>query len=72
MSWEQGFLNHLLPAVPARSASFKKWYALFSSKNSKNTCRLGVFSVLNALNLEEWGVKIHNCAFLLDFLALFG
>ena len=28
-------------------------------------------SILHALNLERWGVKIHNCTLLLEFLALF-
>ena len=35
------FFNHLLRAVPARSALFEKWYALFSTKNSKNIYHLG-------------------------------
>ena len=63
----QGFFNnHLLHEVPAHSALFEKLKSLFSTKNSQNTCR-----VLNALNLEELGVKIHNCGLSLDFLALF-
>lgn len=45
------------------------WYACKSTKNSKNTC-LGGCSVLNALNLEELGVKIHNYALLLDYVVL--
>ena len=48
-----------------------KWNALFSTKNSKNTHRLGECKVVTALNLEKQGVKIHNCALLVDFLALF-
>ena len=42
-----------------------------SPENSKNTCNLVGCSILNALNLEKWGAKIHNCAYLLDFLAPF-
>ena len=30
-----------------------------------------LFTGVNALILEKWGVKTHNCALLLDFLALF-
>ena len=41
-------------------------------KTPKNTCCLGRgCSVLNALNLEKQGVKIHNCALFLGFLPLF-
>ena len=29
------FFNHLLQAVPARSALFEKWNALFSTKTPK-------------------------------------
>ena len=68
----RAFSNHLLHAVPARSALFKKWNAFFSTKNSRNTCRLGGCSVLNVLNLEKCGVKDHNCAHLLHFIAFFG
>ena len=67
----RAFFNHILRAVSAHSALFEKWNTLFSTKNSKNTCHLGGYSVLNALNLEELGVNIYNCALLLDFLALF-
>ena len=71
MMISRAFFYHLLHVVPARSALFEKWNALFSPKTSKTTCRLRGCSVLNALNLEKWGLKIHNCALLLDFLALF-
>ena len=37
----RAYFNHLLRAVPARTTLFEKWNAFFSSKNSKNTCRLG-------------------------------
>ena len=67
----RAYFNHLLHAVPALSALFEKQNAFFSTKNSKNTCRLGGCSVLNALNFDKWGVKTHNCALLLDLLALF-
>ena len=71
--WEnQGFFNSLLHAVPARSAFFfEKSNAFFSPKNSKNKCLLAGCSVLDALNLEKCGVKIHNCALLLHFIAFF-
>ena len=49
----RAFSNHLLRVLPARSTLFEKLNALFSNKNSKNTCRLGGCSVLNALNLEK-------------------
>ena len=65
----RAYFNHLLHAVPALSALFEKRNAFFSTKNSKNTCRLGGCGVLHALNVEKWGVKTHNCALLLDFLA---
>ena len=29
------------------------------------------FRILNVLNLEKWGIKIHNCAFYLTFLLFF-
>ena len=45
--------NHLLRAVTARSTLFEKRNAFFSTKASKNTCRLGACSVLNALNLQK-------------------
>ena len=61
----------ILRAVPVRGALSEKWNAFFSTKNSKNTCCLGGCSVLNALILEKWGVKTHNSALLLDFLAFF-
>ena len=32
---------------------------------------VGGCDILNALNLETLGVKIHNCAILLDFPSLF-
>ena len=63
--------NYFLRAVPARSALFERLNAFFSTKNSKNTCRVGGCSVLNALNLEKCWVKMHNCALLLRFIALF-
>ena len=49
----------------------EKSNAFFSTKNFKNKCSLGERSILDALNSEIWGVKIHKCALLLDFLALF-
>ena len=61
------FFNHLLRAVSARSALFKKRNAFFSAKNSKTQCHLVGCRVLNALNLEKCGVKIHNCVLLLIF-----
>ena len=67
----RAFFNHLLRAVPARRALFEKWNPFFPTKNSKKTCRLGGCSVLNSLNLRKCGVKIHNCALLLPFTALF-
>ena len=67
----RAYFNHLLRAVAARNALFAKRNTFFYTKNSKNTCRLGESSILNALNLEKWGVKTHSCALLLDFLALF-
>ena len=56
-----------LHAVPF----FEKWNAFFSIKNSKNTCCLRGCSILNALNLEKWGVKITKCALSLDYFAFF-
>ena len=41
MAPTRAFSNHLLRAVPARSALFEKWNAFFSTKNLRNTCRLG-------------------------------
>ena len=38
----RAYLNHLLRAVPARSALFEKQNAFFFTKTSKNTCHLGV------------------------------
>ena len=35
MVTDKVFFNHLLRAVPARSALFEKWNALFSIKTSK-------------------------------------
>ena len=64
-------LNHLLRAVPTCSALFKKRNTFFSTKTSENTCCFRGCSIEDALNLEKWGVKTHNCALLLDFLALF-
>ena len=69
--YEKAFFNHLLRVVPARSALSEKWNALLFTENSKNTWYLGEYSVLNALNLEKYGVKIHNCGLSMDFLALF-
>ena len=66
----KAYFNHLSRAIFARSALLEKLNALFSTKNSKNTSRLVECTVLNTLNLEKWGVKVHNCALLLDFLAL--
>ena len=67
----RAYFNYLLRAVAARSALFTKLNTFFYTKNSKNTCRLGDYSILNALNLEKWGVKTHSCALLLDFPGLF-
>ena len=50
----QGFIIITLFVVPACSAVFEKYNALFSNKTSKNTCRLVGCSILNALNLENW------------------
>ena len=47
----------------------KMLYSLL--KTQQNTCSLVEWSVLNALNLGKRGIKIHNCALLLDFFALF-
>ena len=63
----RAFLKHLLHAVPARSALFEKWNALFSTKTSKNTCRLRGCTVLNALNLEELWEKSTIVAFYRNF-----
>ena len=49
----RAYFNHLLHAVPARSALFEKRNVFFSTKNSKNTCRLGGCSILNALIREN-------------------
>ena len=38
----KGFFNHVLRAVSGLSAFFEKLNVLFSTKNSKNTCCLGV------------------------------
>ena len=46
----EAYFSHLLHAEPARSALFVKQNALFSTKNTSNTCYLGGCSVLNALN----------------------
>ena len=67
----RAFFNHLLRAVPARSALFEKQNALFFTKNSKNICHLGGCNVPNALNLEKCGAKLHNCALLLDFFTFY-
>ena len=67
----RAFFNLFFCVVLACSALFEKWNVLFSTKNSKKTCCLGGCSVLNALNLEKWGVQIHTCALLLELLALF-
>ena len=37
----RGYFNHLLSVVPARSALFEERNTFFSTKNSKNMCRLG-------------------------------
>ena len=50
----QGFIIITLFVVPACSAVFEKYNALFSNKTSKNTCRLVGCSIPNALNLENW------------------
>ena len=49
----RAYFNHLLRAVPVRSALLEKQNAFFSTKNSKNTCRSGGCSILNALNLGK-------------------
>ena len=67
----RGFFNRLLRAVSACSVLFEKWNSLFPTTNSKNTYRSRGCSVINALNLEKWEVKIHNSALLQDFLVLF-
>ena len=64
--------NYLLRAVPARSALFERLNAFFSTKNSKNTCRLGGCSVLNALNLEKCWVKCTIVPFYCTLLPFFG
>ena len=58
--------------ISARSALFEKLNASLTTKHLENTHRFGRCSILNTLNLGKWGVRIHNCAVLLDFLALFG
>ena len=65
----RAYFSHLLCAVFTHNALFVELNALFSAKNSKNTCSLGGCSIINALNLKEWVVKIHNCS-LLDFFAV--
>ena len=67
----QVFFKKLIACGTVHSALFEKWNVLFSTKNSQTTCRLRGCSVLNALNLEKSGIKIHKCAVLLDFLAPF-
>ena len=57
--------------VFAHNALLQKLNTIICTKNSKNTGCLGGCSILNALNLEKWGVKIPNCALLMDFFALF-
>ena len=62
--------NHLLCSISACSAFFEEKSAIFSTENSKNTCHLEESSILNALNLKKWGIKIYNCALLWEFVAL--
>ena len=50
---------------------FWEMKCFFLCEKLQNTCHLGVCSVLNALRSEKCGVKIHNCALLLHFIALF-
>ena len=64
----RAYFSHLLHVVLPHAMPFIK-NAFFSTKNSKNTCCLRRCSILNALNLAKWGVKIQNCAHFLDFLA---
>ena len=51
----RAYFNHLLHAIPAHSALFEKWNAIFSTKTSKNRFHLGGCSFLNALNLQKKG-----------------
>ena len=64
--------SQLLRVVLTRSALFEKWYAFFSTENLKNSCLFWGCSVLNALNLEKWGVKIHSVPLYWTFLPFFG
>ena len=68
-----GYLGLLLHTVQARNTHFEKSKTLFSVKIFKTTFCLGGggYSILIALNLENFWVKIQNRALLLDFLALF-
>ena len=53
------FFNHLLRVVPANGSLFEKKKVLFSTKTSENTYSLWECSIVNALNAEKEGVKIH-------------
>ena len=69
----RAYFNHLLPAVPSRSALFERQNDFFSTKTSKNTGRLGGWSVLNALNLpKSMGKKPKTTPFYWSFLLFFG
>ena len=64
--------KHLLRTVPTRSALLEKWNAFFFTKTPKTLAVYGgECSVLNALNLKKWGVRILNWVLLLDFCFLF-
>ena len=63
-----GFFQSLIVCGTCTHCPF---WEINSIKNSWNFCHVKWWSLLNALKLERWGVKIHNDALLLDFPALF-
>ena len=67
----RAYFSHLLRAVSARNALFVEQNALFSTKNSKNAYCLGRCGIINVLNLNKWGIKIHNCLLILYFFLPF-
>ena len=72
-NYTRAYFNHLLRAVPSRSALFERQNDFFSTKTSKNTGRLGGCSVLNALIFQKSrGKKPQTMPFYWSFLPFFG
>ena len=67
----RAYFSHILRGSIRMQSPFWEIKCLILYQKFQKHMLFRVCSILNALNLRKWGVKIHNCALLLDFFPFF-